>query len=83
MRNRWWRWVAGMFAALVVASVALPQTGDAAQTGQTPAMNGQGAGNGKMMRKMMMMRKMRKRRAMMQGQQGAKPGTGAANAAGS
>ncbi len=81
MRNRWWRWVAGMFAALIMAAVVLPQTGDAAQTGQNSAINGQAGGNSKM-RKMMMMRMMKKRR-MMQGQQGMKPGTGAANAAGS
>jgi hypothetical protein len=81
MRNRWWRWVAGMFAALMLALVVLPQTGDAAQTGQNSAMNGQGRGNSKM-RKMMMIRMMKKRR-MMQGQQGVKSGTGTANAAGS
>jgi hypothetical protein len=71
-----------MFAALVVVSVALPQTGDAAQTGRNSAMNGAGGGNGQMMRKMMMMRKIKKHR-MMQGMQGTKTGTGTTNAAGS
>jgi hypothetical protein len=79
MRNRWWRWAAGVFAALVIVSVALPQTGDAAQVGGGSAMNGAG-GNSKMMRRMMMMKKMRKRHAMMQG---ARTGTGTANGAGS
>jgi hypothetical protein len=83
MRNRWWSWGLSIFAAIVVASVAVPQTADAAQVGSGSAMNGMAGGNSKTMRRMMMMKKMRKRRAMMQGQPGTRTGTGAAAGAGS
>ena len=84
MRSNGWRWVVGIFLALVVVSVVMPETGDAAQQGQPSMGAGGGAGNSNMMmrRKKMKMMMMRKRRAMMQGRQGMQPGQGAANGAG-